>query len=65
MDFRAEASTLGREFFQSILKRVVVFGDADISNHPAVDPQISARLPFANVELISRRLHGSKFQCRR
>ena len=61
----AEAATLRREFFKSSTQLSIVLGDTNVTNHSAINPQISARLAFADVELIPSRLHDSTFLSRR
>jgi hypothetical protein len=61
----AEAAALGSKFFESCTQLSVVLSNPVVPNHPAINSQISARLAFADVELIPSRLHDSTFLSRR
>lgn len=60
-----KAPTVSRELFESGTQRAVVLCNSDITDHTPIDAGIAARLPFADVELITGRLHDSTFLCRR
>lgn len=61
----AKAASFCREFFESSTQLSIVLRDPNVANHPAINSQISARLTFADVELIPSRLHDSTFLSRR
>ena len=60
-----ESPALSSELFESSAQRRVILGNTNVANHPTINAEVAARLPLADVELFTRRLHGSTFQCRR
>ncbi len=62
---KSEAAPFRCEFFESCSQHTIILVDRDVTNHPSIHSKVAARLPFADVELFTSRLHGSTFQCRR
>jgi hypothetical protein len=62
---KAKATSFCREFFEPSTQLSIVLRDPNAANHPAINSQISARLAFADVELIPSRLHDSTLLSRR